>query len=125
MLSASFPFNMFVTTDIPISSFIPGPITNYVVQLVAYNRAGQSEPILQQVFTTQETVEEDTHLLMPPLEIKAMVCTVHEFEIADVKETFISEVGPSTLLQIKPQNYSGNGSHYNIRVNVMKNCLQL
>ena len=54
--------------------FVSGPITNYVVQLVAYNRAGQSEPILQQVFTTQETVEEDTHLLMPPLEIKAMVC---------------------------------------------------
>ena len=74
MLSASIPFDMFVTTALPISSFVSGPITNYVVQLVAYNRAGQSEPILQQVFTTQETVEEDTHLLMPPLEIKAMVC---------------------------------------------------
>ena len=95
--------------QLSLTSFIPGPITNYVVQLVAYNRAGQSEPILQQVFTTQETVEEDTHLLMPPLEIKAMVSTVYESVFADVpsnrlaKVTFISEVGPSTLLQIKLQ----------------------
>ena len=50
------------------------PRTNYVVQIYAYNRAGDGLPGLQQAFTTEESAVVLEPKLMPPLEVSCPPC---------------------------------------------------
>ena len=54
-----------------IIDIISAPKTNYVMQLLAWNRVGESDRIEQQTFTTTET--EHRAELLPPLQVKARV----------------------------------------------------